>query len=535
MAARLTDKQKKKILADYTELESYSATAKANGVSKDTVRRLVASCSDFARKAQDKKDENTADIIAYMESKRNIVCEILGKGLEALNSPEKLAEASPAQITTALGTLIDKWVSLKDSKEETAQSESWPGHLDPMLIADCFHPVHRDIMEGKHTEYIFSGGRGSTKSSFVSLVLVELLKNNPGMHALVVRQVSNTLKDSVYNQLKWAIDTIGLNDDFDFKLSPLEIIHKPTKQRIFFRGADDPLKIKSIKPEFGYIGILWFEELDQFRGPEAVRSIEQSAIRGGDTAYIIKSFNPPKTNSNWANKYKLEQNEKRLDFHSTYETVPREWLGKSFLDQAEHLKEVDPDAYEHEYLGIANGTGGMVFDRLELRTITDEEIIRFDRVYNGLDFGWYPDPLAFERVHYDTARETIYIFGEIVGNKITNAAAAEEIIAAGYNDTFTTCDSAEPKSIFDLRDCGINAKEAVKGPGSVEYSMKWLQGKRIVIDQKRCPYAAREFSSYEYDRDKDGEVISGYPDRDNHTIDAVRYALERLWQRRGNL
>ena len=110
-----------------------------------------------------------------------------------------------------------------------------------------------------------------------------------------------------------------------------------------------------------------------------------------------------------------------------------------------------------------------------------------------------------------------------------------EIIAAGYNDTFTTCDSAEPKSIYDLRDCGINAKEAVKGPGSVEYSMKWLQGKRIIIDPKRCPEAAEEFSGYEYDRDRDGEVISGYPDRDNHTIDAVRYALERLWQRRGNL
>lgn len=128
MAARLTDRQKKKILADYTELESYSATAKLNGVSKDTVRRLVASCADFSGKAQDKKDQNTKDILAYMDSKRDIVCEILGKGLDALNSPEKLAEASPAQITTAIGTLIDKWAMIgggpKDEAEEDGLSRS---------------------------------------------------------------------------------------------------------------------------------------------------------------------------------------------------------------------------------------------------------------------------------------------------------------------------------------------------------------------------------------------------------------------------
>lgn len=123
MAARLTDKQKKKILADYSELESYSATAKLNGVSKDTVRRLVASCADFAEKAQKKKEENTADILAYMEKKRSIVCEILDKGLEALNSPNKLAEATPAQITTALGTLIDKWTMIGGPKDETTEDD----------------------------------------------------------------------------------------------------------------------------------------------------------------------------------------------------------------------------------------------------------------------------------------------------------------------------------------------------------------------------------------------------------------------------
>lgn len=123
MAARLTDKQKKKIVADYLESGSYRATAKKNGVADGTVKRIVLECGDFEQKVAQKKDENTADIIAYMESKRNVVCEILGKGLEALNSPDKLREATPAQITTAIGTLIDKWTAISGGPADTAKED----------------------------------------------------------------------------------------------------------------------------------------------------------------------------------------------------------------------------------------------------------------------------------------------------------------------------------------------------------------------------------------------------------------------------
>ena len=109
MAARLTDKQKKKIVADYLETGSYNATAEKNGVCGHTVKRIVAECPEISEKLEQKKEDNTYDILAYMESKRGVVCAIIEKGLAALNDPEKLAEASPAQITTALGTLIDKW------------------------------------------------------------------------------------------------------------------------------------------------------------------------------------------------------------------------------------------------------------------------------------------------------------------------------------------------------------------------------------------------------------------------------------------
>ena len=132
MAARLTDKQKKKIVADYLENGSLRATARENGVSDSTVKRVVAGCGDFQQKAAQKKNENTADILAYMESKRGIVCEIIEKGLMALNSEEKLADATPAQITTALGTLIDKWSAVSGGPADTAKEDELSKSLREM-------------------------------------------------------------------------------------------------------------------------------------------------------------------------------------------------------------------------------------------------------------------------------------------------------------------------------------------------------------------------------------------------------------------
>ena len=144
---------------------------------------------------------------------------------------------------------------------------------------------------------------------------------------------------------------------------------RDTGQKIFFRGADDKEKIKSIAPDFGYIAIVWFEELDQFAGPEEIRNIEQSAIRGGDLAWIFKSFNPPKSANNWANQYLQEPKDNRMIVRSTYLDVPKEWLGQPFIEEAEHLKEIRPEAYEHEYMGIANGNGGAVFEYVEVRRV----------------------------------------------------------------------------------------------------------------------------------------------------------------------
>lgn len=400
-------------------------------------------------------------------------------------------------------------------------------------IGPAFYEIAHDIFHHGHTHYDFSGGRGSLKSSTVSIIVPLLLVGNPGTHALVLRKVANTIRDSVYAQYIWAIGELGMAAYWEAKVSPMELIYKPTGQKIMFRGADDPMKIKSIKVPFGYIAVTHFEEKDQFAGRAEIRNILQSTMRGGSVFWNFESYNPPISRDNWANKDSLEERADRLCHKSTYLQAPPEWLGQQFIDEAEHLKETDERAYQHEYLGIPVGTGGNVFENLELREITDEEMSHFDQIYQGVDYGWFPDPFAFIRLHYDRARETIYLMDEIYQNKLTNEASGNIIIQRGYKDAYITCDSAEPKSVADYRAMGLPAKAAVKGPGSVDYGMKWLQRRKIVIDRRRTPNAYNEFVNYEYERNKDGDIISGYPDANNHLIDATRYALERISRRMG--
>ena len=422
-------------------------------------------------------------------------------------------------------------LEIKKATEEDIKVDDKSFALPWNVISPAFVEALHKFEENIFTEYVFSGGRGSTKSSFISLKIIELIKNNPELNAVIVRQVANTLRDSVFAQIQWAIESLELTEEFKCTYSPLEITYKPTGQKIYFRGADEPTKLKGIKVKSGYLGILWFEELDQFKGPEAVRTIEQSVVRGGDKAYIFKSFNPPKTANNWANKYVKVPKKNRYFNHSNYTQVPKKWLGKAFIEEAEHLKEINPKSYEHEYLGIANGNGGNVFDNVIIRQITDEEISGFDRIYMGVDWGWFPDPWTWNKMYYNPSQNKLYIYDEARENKKSNKDTYEILVnEKGVTPAdIITCDSAEKKSIQDYKNYGLSARGARKGPGSVDYSMKWLVSlNEIVIDNIRCPYTATEFLEYEYERTKDGEVISGYPDKENHHIDAVRYALEHI-------
>jgi PBSX family phage terminase large subunit len=427
------------------------------------------------------------------------------------------------------------------AEEEKEIVQNYVVKIPAQNMVVSFVDINREIDDREYLEFWLEGGRASIKSSFISEKITELLENNPKMCALILRRYSNTLKDSVYSQMQWAISELNdtykeLSSDYKFIKSPMEATKLSTGQKMYFRGLDDPAKIKSIKPPKDmYIGIIWYEEFDQIQGMNAVRKINQSAMRGGNDYVLFYSYNTPPSRQHFVNKEKRKVKKNRRVHLSDYRAVPKKWLGQAFIDEAEYIKETAPKIYENEYLGHETGDGSNVFENLEVREITDEEISSFDRIYNGIDWGWYPDPFAFNRMQYNAAQRTLIIFDEIHCNKKSNRQTADMLLEKGIiSEDLITADSAENKSIGDYKDYGFFIRGAEKGPGSVEYSMKWLQGlNKIIIDPVRCPKTLEEFSEYEFEKDKDGNVITGYPDKNNHHIDDVRYAMETVWKRRG--
>ncbi len=452
------------------------------------------------------------------------------------------------------------------------------------VIAPSFAGVHSDIKKHGHTHYWLKGGRGSAKSSFISveIVLGMMRDAGKGLHtnAVVLRRYGVTLRESVFEQIGWAVNALGVSQLWRDSVSPMSYTYLPTGQKILFRGVDDPTKAKSIKFSKGWAKYLWYEECVEFEGEEKLRNINQSVLRGGADFFVFYSFNPPKSARNWVNQYVSIERDDTLVHHSTYLTVPPQWLGEQFLVEAQHLKEVKPEAYRHEYLGEVTGTGGEVFSNVTLRAITDEEgeqflveaqhlkevkpeayrheylgevtgtggevfsnvtlraitdeeVSRFDKLRRGIDWGYAADPFAYNVCHYDKTRRRLYIFREIHKVKLSNRAAAD-LIKPEAGGARITCDSAEPKSIDEVKGYGLRVVGAKKGPDSVEYGVKWLQDlEEIIIDPTRCPETAREFSGYELERDREGNFKAGYPDKDNHHIDAVRYACEDDMRRPG--
>lgn len=398
------------------------------------------------------------------------------------------------------------------------------------LIAKPFYSVHNDIKQGKHTHYWLKGGRGSTKSSFIAIeIILGMMRDaENGLHTngVALRKVGNNLKTSVHEQLLWAIDMLGVSHLWDSKTSPQSLTYIPTWQKILFRGADDPKKIKSIVFAKGYCKYIWYEELDEFAGMEEIRSINQSLMRGGEQFVVFYSYNPPQSVNNWVNAESQLTRPDRLVHHSTYLDVPPEWLGEQFIIEAEHLKKTKPENYAHEYLGEVTGTGGEVFRNVTIRPISDEEINSFWNIRRGLDFGYAIDPLSYGAMHYDRKKKRLYIFHEYYGVGISNRILAQHILSENRNNEPVYADSAEPKSINELRQYGCRINPVKKGPDSIDFGIKFLQDlEEIIIDDIRCPETAREFLTYELAKDANGNFKAGYPDINNHSIDMVRYAL----------
>ena len=413
------------------------------------------------------------------------------------------------------------------------------------LIIPAFHALWRDVRRHGHSEYWMEGGRGSTKSSFISLAIVLLVLRNPYANACVVRRFSNTLRDSVYQQMLWAIDVLGVSSYFKASVSPMEITYLPTGQRIVFRGMDDPLKLKGVKFSTGYCAVTWFEELDQMDGWEPVHSALNSLRRGGAKFWTFYSYNPPRVAWSWVNEKRIEMQSKAgcLVNHSTYLDVVEgghaDWLGQPFVDEAEYVREADPMGYRWEYLGEMTGTGGSVFENIVERTITDEEMRGYGNPHCGVDWGWFPDPWRFVKCEWQPSHRRLIVWGELSATKTVPEDTAAMVRKfqtypdaedgrAVFHDDAIWCDSAGETEIATWRrKCGLSARSAPKG-NMRKASYRWLsQLREIVIDPKHCPLTYRELKLCEYAKDREGRWIDDYDDGNDHSIDAIRYAMMR--------
>ena len=396
------------------------------------------------------------------------------------------------------------------------------------LLTSKFYPLYSAWKSNKYTRLVCKGGRGSAKSTNIALILVVDLMQYP-VNTVCFRKVGQYLRKSVYEQIKWAIKHLGVDEYFEYKLNPLEIIYKERGNKFMFLGVDDPQKSKSIKEAQFPIARYWFEELADFKNEDEVETVLNSIFRGKlENGLIYKgffSYNPPKMKHNWVNKkYNYSFKETNVYVHhSTYLDNP--YISDEFIKEAEAVKAKDETKYRLVYMGEPIGNGLVPFPNLEIREIEASEIAGLEKFRNGVDWGYGVDPLAFVRWGYDKKKSIIYALDEYYGVGLKNRNLANYILSKGY-DELVMCDSAEPKSIDELKEYDISAWGAKKGAGSVEYGEKWLSDlEAIIIDPKRTPNISREFEMIDYDTDREGNPLPRLCDSNNHTIDATRYAF----------
>lgn len=416
------------------------------------------------------------------------------------------------------------------------------------LVGPAFWQVHWHLQREDEHEFWMPGGRGSGKSSAVSQEIVGGMMEHPDRSAYVFMAVGEGMEGGPFEQVRWAIDRLGVSDEWESRKSPMMWRRKSTGQAIRFRGLDKASKTKSTKAPSGtYYAYQWFEEADQLSGPQAIRTVLQSLTRdAGGGAYFARfyTFNPPRVAESWANRLCAQREAQgRPVYRSTFLQLPPDWVSDQMREDAEELEKTDPDAYRHEYLGDSVGIGGMVFDRVEFREIPDEEMAAFDNPQAGEDFGWWPDPWAMTLSEWQPGKRTLLTWREDGGNKLTpdeSAKRAAKLLTWAdepgkkpvYHRMPVWADDADPQQIAQQRDAGLDAHPAGKG-GLRMASYRWLSSIRWVIDPARCPRLADEVRRKQYERLASGQFVERIPDGDDHWIDATRYAAMRLVRQRG--
>ena len=561
----LTPKQEKFIegvVAGMNLTDAYRAAYNCARMKPETVNNKawelsrkgeIAARIEKARAEAAKKAQWSLDLAVERVRKLNdeAVSDLEKDGLYKGSPAVKALIESTALLNRMTG--VDKQIVKVNTDEEDARVLVPPYDMSAN-ISPTFCDVSRAIDSGKVNRVMLKGGRGSTKSSYGYQKCLDIFLHRPHAQWICGRRYANTLRRSCFANVLWAIAKRGMTVgkpgegcDFDKTVSPMEITYNKTGQKIIFSGLDEPEKLKSITFEDpdAKIEILLLEEYNQLSGPEDARNVRQSVFRS-DYSLEFDIYNPEPDTEQWTNKEARIEEPGKLVHHSTYLDVPAEFIGKRFIEQAEVLKEINPTAYANEYMGDETGLTGTVFNNVVAQSITYEDTLAMKWIRCGMDWGFQSDPWVWLRVGYDRKTRTLYILDEIFNTKTLDDANIEEVKRhlierdetgkplytnegkPVYNrnkpQNEIRADAASPKDIATWRHGGMAIMGASKRV-PVADGIKWLtKRKAIVIDRERCPLAYQEFSRYRALEDDEGK-FKGYPDKDNHTIDAVRYAV----------
>jgi len=400
--------------------------------------------------------------------------------------------------------------------------------VHPIQISlDRINPIYRKFLKCNRRTQIFYGGSSSGKSYFLAQrCIIDLMLND--RNYLICRNTAATIKKSVFNEIIKAIIALKASSIFNINKSDLVITCISTGKQIMFCGLDDPEKIKSITPADGVITDIWVEEATE-SDYRAVKQL-QKRLRGMSKAKkrLILSFNPI-LQSHWlyTEYFDVWDDSKQEYISDELSILKTTYKDNDYLtDDDKKALEDETDKYYYEVYTLGNWgvLGAVIFKNWSMRELSIDETATFDNIKNGLDFGYAVDPSAFISIYYDKKRKIIYVLDEIYATELDNEELAG-LLKEKINQKVVTCDSSEPKSISELKKYGIYAIGAKKGPDSVNFGIKFLQGHEIVINVK-CVNFKNEISQYKWKEDKSGTILPVPVDKLNHLIDALRYALE---------
>ena len=402
-------------------------------------------------------------------------------------------------------------------------------NVKKIYLPDVVGRGYKTFWNFKGRYRVCKGSRASKKSKTTALNIISRMMQYPQANTLVIRKVYRTLKDSCFTELKWAINRLGVSGYWEIKESPLEMTYRPTGQKIYFRGLDDPLKITSITVEIGYLCWAWLEEAYEVLNEDDFNMLDES-IRGAipkETGLFKQwtiTFNP------WNEKHWLKSrffDKESPDILSmTTNFRCNEWLDEADLRVFEEMRKNNPRRFKVAGEGDWGIVDGLVYENWEEKAFSLDEIRAIPGI--GLDFGYTADPSALFCGLVDTSTRTIWVFDEMYEKALSNRKIAERIKAMGYAKERIRADCAEPKSIDEIHDEGIyNIRECRKGRDSINNGIQYIQDYHIII-HPRCVNFITEIGLYRWDEDKSGKKLNKPVDEFNHLMDAMRYALEDI-------